>query len=123
MKRIALILISILYVISVTGIDLELHYCGGKVRSVSMIQSHTDKGCCEKQSGKNCCKTRQLSIKVNDSQEKTFTLHSNLVYTKVSAFLTPDIHAFSEKTTPIVPFILSKPPSDRLYQLHGVMLI
>lgn len=57
-----------MYLVSVSGIALNLHYCGGKIKSISF--THTDEsGCCKgKMKKAGCCKEATAYAKVKDSQ-------------------------------------------------------
>ncbi len=70
-KRIFCILFCFIYFVSSAGIHVNLHYCGGKVKSISL--THTDEeGCCgSKMKKKDCCKEKTFSYKVKDNQNST----------------------------------------------------
>lgn len=70
-KRIFCILFCFIYFVSSAGIHFNLHYCGGKVKSISL--RHTDEeGCCgSKMKKKDCCKEKTFSYKVKDNQNST----------------------------------------------------
>jgi len=69
LKRISTILLSIVYLVLVTGISLNFHYCGGKLKSIA-IQSKAEACCCggdEMES--NCCNNKQLLIQFHTDQK------------------------------------------------------
>lgn len=68
MKKTFAIFFVFLYLVSVSGISLNLHYCGGKIKSISL--THTDEsGCCPgKMKNTGCCKDKNAHAKVEDSQ-------------------------------------------------------
>lgn len=67
-KKTFAIFFCFLYFVSVSGIALNLHYCGGKIKSISF--THTDEsGCCKgKMKKAGCCKETTAYAKVEDSQ-------------------------------------------------------
>ncbi len=68
MKKIALILLACVYVLSSLGIGIKQFYCCGKVKytHLSMVQNAT--GQCSKGNEKSgCCQTKFKSLQVKDS--------------------------------------------------------
>ena len=67
MKRIALILLTAIYLLSCVGMGVNRFYCCGKLVSVTLIYGASDNT--SKESGKknNCCKNEKQSFKVKDS--------------------------------------------------------
>jgi hypothetical protein len=62
MKRLSLILLTVIYLLSSVGIGINRFYCCGKLASVTLTYAkadHTDKN--------NCCKNISKSFKVKDS--------------------------------------------------------
>ncbi|SFH11268.1 HYC_CC_PP family protein [Pedobacter insulae] len=61
------------YVISIMGVALSLHFCGGKLADVSVINAKVACKYCkaeplaEKQD--NCCKNTKVDLKVKDSHQ------------------------------------------------------
>ena len=68
LKKLLSILFCFIYLVSSAGINLNLHYCGGKVKSISLF--HTDeKDCCgTKMKNPNCCKDKSVVYKVKETQ-------------------------------------------------------
>ena len=67
MKKFALIAFSIFYLLIVTGVNLNMHYCGGKLISISIAQNSNENGCCGvKKSTKGCCQDESKFIKLKD---------------------------------------------------------
>ncbi len=67
MKKFALIAFSIFYLLIVTGVNLNMHYCGGKLISISIAQTSNEIGCCGvKKSSKGCCHDQSTYIKLKD---------------------------------------------------------
>jgi hypothetical protein len=60
------------YVLSSSGVALNLHYCGGRLAHVEIIagQKHKCK-CGSKKMAKSCCKNEQRFLKVKDTHKVT----------------------------------------------------
>ncbi|MBB6109961.1 HYC_CC_PP family protein [Mucilaginibacter lappiensis] len=67
MKRIAVILLLLIYTASVYGITIDKFYCCGKLASVSLSASSASKSDCKATSGSDCCKTVKANFKVKDN--------------------------------------------------------
>jgi hypothetical protein len=72
LKKIAIILLIGLYGLSASGMAVQLHYCCGKVASVSLGYQKSSKAGCKHGSMKKtmpgCCNDQQVSIDVDDDQ-------------------------------------------------------
>jgi hypothetical protein len=84
-KHIA-ILLSMLLLASNIGLAFNVHYCGGKIASVSLVSPKNDfqKGCCEKAEKKSsCCKDKKVKIekKTDNSVVKTFSFQLEMPFT------------------------------------------
>jgi len=80
LKRTLVILFCFFYFLSSVGVAFNLHYCGGKLKSISF--SHSDeKNCCgKKMKSKNCCKEKSVVYKVKGNQDtsgKYFSFKNN----------------------------------------------
>jgi hypothetical protein len=69
MKRAFIIVLSLLYMASATGATVHVHYCMGKIISLSL--SHTEEDICgkcgmKKDTRKKCCKDEYKTFKTND---------------------------------------------------------
>ena len=70
LKKTLLILFCFIYFTSSVGVAVNLHYCGGKLKSISL--THSDEAnCCGKKKMKkiNCCKEKSVTYKVKDNQD------------------------------------------------------
>ncbi len=68
MRKILAILFSAFYLSFSVGLMFNLHYCGGKLKTVSLSVNHKD--CCKSQKGKaKCCNNKTLICKISDNQE------------------------------------------------------
>jgi len=70
MKRASLILFTAFYLMVSLGVSLNLHYCGGKLASVS-IDLPGDKCCCGDESTNSCCSDASLSMAMDVDQQLT----------------------------------------------------
>ena len=68
-KKSGALFIAILYMVTVAGFALNLHYCGNRVASVKI---NTPAKTCGMQMGfneKDCCKDIKVNVKVKDEHE------------------------------------------------------
>lgn len=66
-----------MYFVVSSGFTINTHFCGGKLKTVSLF-NQTEKGCCgSKKASKGCCHDSKSFIKVKDVQES----NSNSVLT------------------------------------------
>lgn len=78
-KSILISLIMLFYLFTTCGVYLSLHYCGGKLKSLSFIPYEKNNGCCcgkKYKSRKGCCKYKTVYIKLKDNQKATEQLKS-----------------------------------------------
>ncbi|WP_184543866.1 HYC_CC_PP family protein [Mucilaginibacter sp. FT3.2] len=69
LKRSGAVLLAMLYVVTVFGFALNLHYCGNYIASVKINVPAVNCGM-DKAAGKmKCCKDSQLKIKVKDAHQ------------------------------------------------------
>jgi len=117
MKKSLFIFFAALYLLSSSGISLNLHYCGGKIKSVSFF--HTDEAdCCgpKMKKKKDCCKERSFVYQVKEDQNNANPLsfenpakkilaivsapQTFLASLKSFSFAVPDFHAPPDITGP-----------------------
>lgn len=73
MKRFLVTILSILYMASALSLTVHVHYCMGRLASVSF--NHSDEDRCGKcgmkktERSKNCCKDDYKTFKANDHQQ------------------------------------------------------
>jgi hypothetical protein len=68
LKKSGAIVLTVLYLITVTGFALNLHYCGKLLTAVKI--DAPAKGCNDPMAGKmKCCKDKQLLVKVKDAHQ------------------------------------------------------
>ena len=89
MKKSLLILLACFYLVAASGITLNLHYCGGKLKEVSLFASNDDDGCCgNKKRSKGCCSEKNALIKVKDNH---FSNASIKIDNQVAKVLIPQL--------------------------------
>lgn len=63
------------YVFSVVGVALSIHFCGGRLASVSFSSAKTGCKLCKLEpvakKGGDCCKNTKIEVKVKDSHQTT----------------------------------------------------
>ena len=81
MKKIAAILLVLIYSMSTFGVSLKEFYCCGKLKSVSITFADTRKGKCnEAAKEEGCCKTKYQYFKVKDNHLTTTHATAPLKY-------------------------------------------
>lgn len=70
MRKSGIILLTVFYFIVASGFAVNIHYCGGKLKKISLAQNE---GCCcgPKKKTKGCCKEKTLICKIKDNQKTT----------------------------------------------------
>lgn len=68
-KRSGAILLTMLYIVTVFGFALNLHYCGSTLASVKIDSPSTSS--CKTLSGRKlkCCKDTQIAVKIKDAHQ------------------------------------------------------
>ena len=68
MKKSFIILFTSFYLILASGLSISLHYCGGKLKDISLFSSGNEDGCCgSKKKSKGCGNEKSAFIKVKDN--------------------------------------------------------
>lgn len=59
--------------LTMVGLTVNYHYCGGKLKSISLF---TKKGCCGEKNGemKGCCKNKTITKKIEEKHKATSAL-------------------------------------------------
>ncbi|MBB6499538.1 HYC_CC_PP family protein [Pedobacter cryoconitis] len=112
------------YLISVIGVALSLHFCGGQLSGVHLTEVAHCGGCEEAakpvKSEKSCCKNTTVDAKIKDSHQtgqKVSVPDSHTLFILVSPF-------FSEIFKAVLPALFSKvedkvPPLSARLALHA----
>jgi hypothetical protein len=130
MKRILLILFSVLYLFTVSGVALNLHYCGEELRTVSVVLKPAQKGCCgsKKMMKGKCCKNSIHYVKVSSDQQNVHSAKVPVNCLKKVVLFAPlliDEQAYVSLETKKYTDYHSPPiiPKDLLYIENRVLLI
>jgi hypothetical protein len=129
-KSFGIIVMTLFYLFASCGVYISMHYCGGKLKSLSFMSYNTDDGCCcgMKDKRKDCCKQKAIYIKIKDNQKSVDTLkppHSLEKFIYAGIFSLNLNYSISIPKTP-KSFYHKPPPlisSEGLYLSHGVLLI
>lgn len=132
MKKIAVVILALLYIITTTGANLNLHYCMGELADWGFGSSKSKTcGFCGMEKGdekdNGCCKDEQKFVK-NDTDQK-FVGSSSGVPKLIDPFR--QIY-FAEIFTNFFPLIIEQNPESNapprskgqsLFKLHNSFLI
>src|SRR3569623_1991956 len=73
-KRSVIIVLTMLYLTTVSGFALNMHYCFNRLASVKIDEQANS--CTKLQSSKmKCCKDQKIEIKVKDAHQNNSPLH------------------------------------------------
>lgn len=129
MKKILIFTMLFIYTVSVTGMNIQFHYCGGKIKSVSLLHHEdSEKGCCGKKmkSGK-CCHDKTTTFKIKDSHSYSPSSKVPQSIAKYYVSNVPEISLYfiSKNESYIIPDCHAPPvlQDDPLYLRYRVFLI
>ena len=75
MKKALIIFLTFIYLFVASGVAFNVHYCGGKISSISLLKKENDDCCGKKRmKKKNCCKEKTSVLKINDTQYSSISL-------------------------------------------------
>lgn len=117
MKRIAIILLTLTYILSVSGVSGSNFYCCGKYKDTYLF-SHfeNNKNCKKKEANSKCCDNKFFFVKVKDNHSPAHSLKVNVDVVKVLYTSSDCIYDFNktfEKSIESI-FLSSNPPPDKL---------
>ena len=122
-QKIALYLAA-LYVVSVMGLALSLHFCGGKLADVQLFSNELACKLCkdipaEKIKDDGCCKNTQVTVKVKDSHQTAAKVEMPKLFS-IQLFLHPPVLEFLTNITPAFFSKISNkaPPLSSRVALH-----
>jgi len=69
LKKYAFILFSVLYLIPATGVSLDMHKCGKKIKVIAINAPHGAKCPCGTDMPFNCCTDFHVKVKIDDNQK------------------------------------------------------
>ena len=118
-KKILTITLLFMYLICVSGARINVHYCGGKIKEISLFQITEKEGCCgNKMRSKNCCKDKLTVLKVKDIHKSAHGLKIPDATSQLkSCIVTVLILNFSANSTSSNMFVDCPDPPD-LNLLH-----
>ena len=126
MKRLIVAIVLMVYGLASTGAVVHLEYCCGKLSDIS-LEAAKKEDCKEKTfSGKSCCNSEQIHLKVSGEQElatkwSTSLKQSVLILPAIFVIAEqPQIHKAVNKFATGPPLHHSKVP---LYLQHSLLLI
>lgn len=72
MKKFIVIIFLFIYIVPAIGCNINVHYCGGEIASISINPTTDPEGCVcgSKKMEKDCCKDKQISFKLKDNHQK-----------------------------------------------------
>jgi len=122
-QKIALSL-AVFYAVSVMGLALSLHFCGGKLENVRLFSSEISCKFCkdipvEKKKDDDCCKNTQVTVKVKDSHQTESQIQMPKLFA-IQLFLHPPVLEFLSNLTPAFLSKISNkaPPLSTRVALH-----
>ena len=130
LKKSFILIFAMLYFCITSGFSINTHFCGGKIKTVSLF-NQTEKGCCgSKKASKGCCHDSKTFIKVKDFQESNNNLvitsqiikvtdFNSLVYNILSVVYSDCKTDTISKKIPDLPF-LYKP--QIFIELHSLLI-
>lgn len=129
MKKILTILLLFVYLICASGVRINVHYCGGKLKQISFFQVNEKKGCCgNKMKSKNCCKDKVAVLKIKDVHKAVSHLKAPGPSSEFAALIIPVLTLnFSTGITLVNEVVNNPEPPDLsrpdIYLSNGVLLI
>ncbi|RZK20126.1 MAG: hypothetical protein EOO86_05505 [Pedobacter sp.] len=122
-QKIALSL-AVFYAVSVMGLALSLHFCGGKLANVKLFSNELACNLCkdipaEKIKDDGCCKNTQVTVKVKDSHQTEAQTQMPKLFS-IQLFLHPPVLEFLTNITPAFFSKISNkaPPLSTRVALH-----
>lgn len=120
MKRFISILLLTFYLVANIGVNISLHYCGGSLANISILQTDAANQCaCGSQvMEKDCCQTKNLHFELKDKNHKASSFSfSNDLIPKISAFAVAILNFDSAKinetekvsTFELLPYLFKVP--------------
>jgi hypothetical protein len=127
MQKFLVIFFSMLYLTVTSGITMNLHYCGGKLKTVSFF-SNNEKGCCgTKKKSKGCCKDKTKLIKVEENHKASKVTEASNPTVHLVALLSSQLlfNLSNDNSVDIISKYYSPPVlyDNPLYLKHQVLLI
>ena len=83
MKRLGVILFTAFYLMVSLGVNLNLHYCGGKLASIG-IELPANNCCCGQENSNSCCSDASVSMEMDVDQQVTYPPSLDVKLTNIS---------------------------------------
>ncbi|WP_410221769.1 HYC_CC_PP family protein [Pedobacter sp.] len=123
--------LCVFYIVSVLGLALSMHFCGGKLASVDLFTNETACGICKNEpvnkADNKCCKNTQVDLKIKDSHQMTVAVKLPEVFSVDVALPFPIIANDVIFDQPALIHFFNKappePPKLGLYVLNRVFRI
>jgi hypothetical protein len=99
MKRVAILLFTVFYMLPVIGFSIDVHWCGNKVNSIKIVSDKEEKCPCGKKMKNGCCKDTHTFIKLTDNQKAGSTLTTFINHPlEISLFIISKTNLFSSRS-------------------------
>ena len=111
-KKPIVIVLMMLYLVTVSGFALNLHYCFNRVSSIQI--DAPSKGCVKGLATKEmkCCKDKHLVIKVKDAhQNGSFSFTSKVLIAELPGLQFTDLHITGSNPVQFTTAYRGPPPS------------
>jgi hypothetical protein len=119
MKRFGAILLSVLYIVTVAGFALNLHFCCDELTSVSVTATVKSAGAC-KIATEKCCSDKRLVVKVNDPHYGQAHLPAKLFALKTPALCHPQF-LFIRDLGNLRQFFDKRPPDPPMANTDAIL--
>lgn len=110
LKRLAAVMLLMLYITTVSGFALNLHYCFNRLSSIQI--DAPAKGCVKgiATSKMKCCSDKHIEIKVKDCHQGKAPSASDRVFQSLLHQLLIPVTLFTVQTTSVVAIAYRGPP-------------
>jgi len=126
MKKAVILIFAFFYLMMSSGFAINLHYCGGKLKNISLIDNN-DKGCCgSKKKSRSCCKNHSLVYKVKTNNTPSSIITPSPIINTLLQGILPHLFNFSIANEPVLTSYYFEPPvlyEAPIYLRNRVLLI
>ncbi|MEO6904060.1 MAG: hypothetical protein ABI315_13075 [Bacteroidia bacterium] len=129
MKKSLIILFASFYLMLASGLNIRLHYCGGRLKYISLFSTGGESDCCGiKMKSKNCCNEKSVFIKVNDNHFGGNYVNSlNNPVKSIAGVTFIQLFEIKNSSTPytLLPYYAPPPAlyNNPIYLKHRVLII
>lgn len=115
MKRLLALILSVSFIAASSGASINIHYCRGKVSSVSWSIFSTPSCKCGKKTMKGCCKTETRLVKLSDNaKQPEFTAAHSMPLVEAAPVTTYFVPQPLVTELTVTSFSASPPGSERI---------